>query len=1129
MRRRKILSAFLWLLPVWAVLVPTGAAFAASERPVASPLQVVTRAGAHQEYGRIVFDWPQPVGHKAHISGNRLRVEFARPMVTALGSIRRNLSAYIARIALVSDGKVVTATLKGDYALRSFAKGNRVVVDLMQRPGDGASAADREAKAAKSAPAPAGGNVAAKTTAVQPTPLRRRGATNAPRGARGGPRPARLTVRGGSHAGFGRLVFEWPVRVDYRIGRKGRTVSVRFDRAAEVNVESVRRTLPRQIGSVTSTATAKGLRMGFVVAKGARLRHFRDGNNVVLDVISAPTTAARSTRDRPTVKRKAPSARPVAAGRAAKPVRRPVPLSRRAPAETGGGEKAKAKQSITGAPVTVDATRQGTETTLRFNWRKTVAAAVYRRANVLWIVFDRSRLIDLAKIRVTGREMFETVEQLVVPDAAVLRIAMAWPYHVSVKRDGAIWIVSVSPKKRPPGRSVPVNTKYGGAAGTRVVLTADGASRAIRLHDPEVGDLAYVVPLATLGLGLPVTRRFLDFELLESAQGLSIRPISEALSIHAGDGRVIISRTGGLRISRPVDLAKREAVKGRQLLDFAAWRLGPRAAYQEIEHKLIARVTTSRGLQRNAARLSLARLYAAYGMGAEALGVLQALVRESPAVMRDHKVRALRGVAAYQLGHYVDAAADLGHPSLIQKPGIQPWLAGIAVARGDWSGAYRLFEETDPIIASYPPDIATSFAIMAVEAALSVEDVETAKIRLERLKTVAVNGSQRAQITYLSGHLAKKMGDVEDALLLWEAVAASDDRPSRAKATYARINALLEQEEIDRSEAIERLEGLRFAWRNDVFEFDLLHRLGRLHAEKLDYRNALLTLRQAATYYSNIKGAEALTGEMSELFKSFYNGGEAEKSAPITALGLYREFRELTPPGTEGDELIHKLARRLVKVDLLSHAAELLDHQITHRLEGLSKGEIGTRLAEIRLMDRKPKNALEALADSAVPDLPAVLTRRRDRVKAVALSGLDKHDEALEVIAAYHDDEADRLRADILWNAKRWRRAAQILARLTGGVNREKIGKDASNLLLRRAVALALNKDRKGLKFLRDRFGKGMEKSFHGNAFLAVVGTGTIDTDDYRIMARSASELDVFLAFRRNERKQTAKPPPAVN
>jgi hypothetical protein len=86
-----------------------------------------------------------------------------------------------------------------------------------------------------------------------------------------------------------------------------------------------------------------------------------------------------------------------------------------------------------------------------------------------------------------------------------------------------------------------------------------------------------------------------------------------------------------------------------------------------------------------------------------------------------------------------------------------------------------------------------------------------------------------------------------------------------------------------------------------------------------------------------------------------------------------------------------------------------------------------------------------------------------------------------------------------------------------------------SNLLLRRAVALALNEDRSGLEYLRERYGKAMAKSFNGDAFRAVVGTGTIDTDDYRIMARKASELDVFLAFRRNERKQTAKSPPAVN
>ena len=75
---------------------------------------------------------------------------------------------------------------------------------------------------------------------------------------------------------------------------------------------------------------------------------------------------------------------------------------------------------------------------------------------------------------------------------------------------------------------------------------------------------------------------------------------------------------------------------------------------------------------------------------------------------------------------------------------------------------------------------------------------------------------------------------------------------------------------------IERLEQLRFAWRNDVFEFDLLHRLGRLYAENKDLRGALVTLRQAVTYFKDIKAAQTLTQEMRELFRKFYTDGDAD-------------------------------------------------------------------------------------------------------------------------------------------------------------------------------------------------------------------------------------------------------------
>ena len=395
--------------------------------------------------------------------------------------------------------------------------------------------------------------------------------------------------------------------------------------------------------------------------------------------------------------------------------------------------------------------------------------------------------------------------------------------------------------------------------------------------------------------------------------------------------------------------------------------------------------------------------------------------------------------------------------------------------------------------------------------------------------TALVTEAQLDHVTYLRGHLAKMSGELPKALSLWEAVASIGDRPSRAKAAFARVNAMLEEQQIKPDEAIEKLEALRFAWRNDVFEFDLLHRLGRLHADNKNYRNALLTFRQAATYYSDIKGAQALTGEMSEVFKKFYDQGDADQLPPISALGIFQEFRELTPSGEEGDELIARLADRLIEVDLLTRAGDLLEHQVVHRLEGHTKAEVGLQVARIRLMDNAPEKSLDALAKSVVADLPAQLERQRTHVKAMALSKLNKPDEALQLISRDAGDEADELRADILWSAKRWRPASRILARLTGALSTEKLDSKSARQLLRRAVALALSKDEVGIGFLRERFGKAMKKSAYAEAFLAVVGKQPVDTDDYRILARKASELDVFLAFRRGELAQKRKSLPAIN
>src|SRR5207237_256764 len=78
---------------------------------------------------------------------------------------------------------------------------------------------------------------------------------------------------------------------------------------------------------------------------------------------------------------------------------------------------------------------------------------------------------------------------------------------------------------------------------------------------------------------------------------------------------------------------------------------------------------------------------------------------------------------------------------------------------------------------------------------------------------------------------------------------------------------------------------------------------------------------------------------------------------------------ELTPIGRRGDEMIRRLADRLVAVDLLDQAAELLQHQVDHRLQGAARSQVATRLAVVYLMNRKPDRTLAALRATRSADL----------------------------------------------------------------------------------------------------------------------------------------------------------------
>ena len=196
------------------------------------------------------------------------------------------------------------------------------------------------------------------------------------------------------------------------------------------------------------------------------------------------------------------------------------------------------------------------------------------------------------------------------------------------------------------------------------------------------------------------------------------------------------------------------------------------------------------------------------------------------------------------MGRYVDAAKFCRFRSWTETTkrfsGVRPGGRNRKIAP-----AAEELRRTGSII-SLPPALKIPLGLQVVEAAIELGDPKMANHYLEILNVESSTPKERMK-RGVEGKLAETQGDFEGQTK-WEDVADGDDRRARARASVAKVELLMKLRRLDPGEALEELETLRFAWRGDDFEFDLLRRMGDLYLSIGDYRNGL-HVRQAATNF----------------------------------------------------------------------------------------------------------------------------------------------------------------------------------------------------------------------------------------------------------------------------------------
>src|SRR5262249_15809468 len=156
--------------------------------------------------------------------------------------------------------------------------------------------------------------------------------------------------------------------------------------------------------------------------------------------------------------------------------------------------------------------------------------------------------------------------------------------------------------------------------------------------------------------------------------------------------------------------------------------------------------------------------------------------------------------------------------------------------------------------------------------------------------------------------------------------------PAAARARLREIALRQNVGQISRDDATTALEKLTLQWRGDDTEAEALQLLGRAYADDGRYRDAFKVIHTPLEVYPQAQMTRRIQDEAAAAFESLFLGGKGDNMSAVDALSLFYDFRELTPVGRRGDEMIRKLADRLVSIDLLDQAAELLQYQVDHRL-----------------------------------------------------------------------------------------------------------------------------------------------------------------------------------------------------
>ncbi|HVG51549.1 MAG TPA: tetratricopeptide repeat protein [Xanthobacteraceae bacterium] len=1133
----------------------------AAAQNVKADVSVNTSAG----YARVVFNFAEDVESSVRLSSSVLIVSFRRPVDVSVDRIA-NSNEYFSAARRDPDGRGIRIALNQRVRVNSMVAGERLFIDLMP---------DSWTAAPPSLP----------QEVIEDLSKRMRAAEKRARDQQALERERVVPtsrVRVSRQPTFTRYIFELPELIAVNTERENEKLTLIFGSPLKFDLADAKVMQPQVVESVQVTNADTSAAVLFSFVGNVDVRTFREDNNYVVDVLSIepgkpeqallappkvvepppglppPVMQSEPVAGKPNIKPEEVQARAPAVSRMTANAPSPAPAAeekRETAAQTPAQPAVKAVDKeaeeksmmrpvpeadvesrpppepapqATSAGVTPTIKRQGDGFQLGFKFGEPTPMAAFVRADSLWLVFDTNTNIDLPGVR------NDSIRGLTVDpryEFQVVRLKLDRPRLISVAAEDNAWTVDVGDVVAFPAQPIALLRSVVMDKQASVQVPMEGTGNLRRIDDPEIGDELAVVTSLGPPRNLPRAQEFVDFNALASVHGLIIQLLADDLSVEVVPDRVWIGRPKGLTLTSSSPTGRRGSLRPT-LFDSQQWGFDRQAEFPKRQLGLINAAAHAAETKRHAARLDLARFYFARDMYPEAKAVLDVALQDERPTAEDTTGLVMRGVAKIFMNRPEDALKDLNLPIVGNQNDAPLWRALAAARQGKWPEAREGLRKSETSVAALPIELQREIFKDAIRASIEVNDYATADSQLRELEALGAT-SEMADLEILTGRIREGLGENPDALTSYRTAAESQDRSVSAQGQMRDIALRFRLGELKRADVLSGLETLTAIWRGDETEAEALQLLAQLYIEDGRYRDAFNLMRIALRAHPNSDLTRRIQDNAATAFDNLFLGGKGDSLPAIDALSLFYDFRELTPIGRRGDEMIRRLADRLMAVDLLDQSAELLQHQVDHRLQGAARAQVAIRLAVIHLLNRKPERALQALKSTRLSDLSRDIRNQRLMLEARALSDVGRHGLAVDVAQNIAGPEAARLRSDILWAAKRYRESAEEIENLYDGRRREwtPLNDVERRDILRAGMSYAIADDTLGLERFREKFAPVMAQGPEREAFDIVTAPFSASKPEFAEIVKSIAAVDTLMQFVRDMRARypDAAPAPAAS